>query len=102
MAAETISLETCGYVPDGKGVAPEYLVRITSYRNRCTVIGVLQQDIAMRVESRWEYLVPSALLSTANIVAQVVSKGKWSIVTKATSLRVWQGSTPMQISLNLI
>jgi len=84
-----------GYVPDSKPVAPEYLVRITSYRNRTTVVGVLQEDIAMRVESRWEYLVPSALLDNANRLIQAVSG------TKATSRRVWQGSSPLQLSLNL-
>jgi len=90
-----------GYVPDGKGVAPEYLVRITSYRNRCTIVGVLQEDIAMRVESRWEYLVPTSILDNANRLIQAVSGGKFSVITKATSRRVWQGSSPLQLSLNL-
>jgi len=95
------SFEKYGYVPDGNPVAPEYLVKITSYRNKCTIIGVLQQDIAMRVESRWEYLVPSSLLDIGNKLVQFASRGKWSIITKATSRRVWQGSSPLQISLNL-
>jgi len=94
-------LERYGYISDGKGVAPEYLVKIISYRNRCAIVGVLQQDIAMRVESRWEYLVPSSLLDVGNKLTQFVSRGKWSIITKATSRRVWQGSSPLQISLNL-
>jgi len=91
----------CGYVPDGDGVAPEYLVRITSYRNRCTVIGVLQEDIAMRIESRWEYLVPSSLLDFGNKVIQALTSGRFSLITRATSRRVWQGSSPLRISLNL-
>jgi len=94
-------LKKYGYIPDGKGVAPEYLVKIVSYRNRCSIVGILQEDIAMRVESRWEYLVPSSLLDTANKFAQFASRGKWSIITKATSRRVWQGSSPLQISLTL-
>jgi len=97
----TYTLEKYGYVPDGKGVPPEYLVKIISYRNRCTIIGVLQQDIALKVESRWEYLIPSSILDTANRFAQFISKGKWSIITRATSRRIWQGSSPLQISLNL-
>lgn len=96
-----IGLEKFGYVADGEGVAPEYLVRITSYRNRCTVVGVLQEDIAMRVESRWDYIVPTAILDLANVAIQAVTSGKWSIITKATSRRIWQGSSPLQISLNL-
>jgi len=96
------TLERYGYVTaDGEPVAPEYLVRITSYRNKCTVVGVLQEDITMRVESRWEYVVPTAILDLANLAIQAVSSGRWSVITKATSRRIWQGSSPLQISLNL-
>lgn len=96
-----LTLERYGYVADGKDVAPEYLVRITSYRNKCTVVGILQEDITMRVESRWEYVVPTAILDLANLAIQAVSSGRWSVITKATSRRIWQGSSPLQISLNL-
>jgi hypothetical protein len=90
-----------GYIPDGEGVSPEYLVRITSYRGWCTVVGVLQEDIVTKVESRWEPFIPTTLLNIGNILTQAVTRGKKSIITKATSRRLWQGSTPMTLSLNL-
>jgi len=91
-----------GYVvADGKKLPPEYLVRITSYRNQCRIIGILQEEVKTRVESRWEPLVPTSLLATGNILLQAVTRGKRALVTKATSRRVWMGSTPITISLNL-
>lgn len=91
-----------GYtVADGKKLPPEYLVRITSYRNWCTIIGILQEDIRTRVESRWEPFVPTSLLATGNILIQALTRGKRSLITKATSRRVWMGSSPMLLSLNL-
>ena len=91
-----------GYtVADGKKLPPEYLVRITSYRNWCTIIGILQEEIRTRVESRWEPFVPTSLLATGNILLQALTGGKRALVTKATSRRVWMGSTPLLLSLNL-
>jgi len=95
------TLKNYGYVADGKGVPPEYLVRIVSYRNKAVVVGVLQEDISMRVESRWDYILPSSILDPANRAVQLVSGGRWSVITKATSRRLWQGSSPLQLSLNL-
>lgn len=94
-------LAECGYRPDSGEVAPEYLARITSLRNAITVIGVLQEDIVTRVESRWEPLIPYSLLAKGNILVQVVTGGRKSLVSKATSRRLWQGSSPMTLSLKL-
>lgn len=91
-----------GYiVADGKKLPPEYLVRITSIRNWCTVIGVLQEEVRTRVESRWEPFIPTSLLATGNIILQAVTRGKRALITKATSRRVWMGSSPITISINL-
>lgn len=95
------TFDTYGYQPDGKGVAPEYLVRITSFRLGTTVVAVLQEDILTRVESRWEPFIPTAMLTTGNLLIQAVTGGRKALITKATSRRVWQGSSPMVISLNL-
>jgi len=90
-----------GYKPDGDGVPPEYLVRITSFRNNCTVVAVLQENIMTRVESRWEPFIPTSMLATGNLLIQAVTGGRRSLITKATSRRLWMGSTPMVLSLNL-
>ena len=90
-----------GFKSDGDEVAPEYLVRITSFRLKTTVVAVLQENILTRVESRWEPFVPTSLLATGNLLLQVVTRGRRSLITKATSRRVWQGSSPMVLSLRL-
>jgi hypothetical protein len=90
-----------GYQADGEGVPPEYLVRISSIRNRCTVVGVLQEDIQTRVESVWEPFINTSMLTTGNMLVQALTGSRSSLVSKATSRRLWQGSTPMVISLKL-
>lgn len=86
---------------DGQAIPPEYLVRITSYKHGCSVVAPLQEDISLRVESRWEPFIPISLLARANILAQAVTGGRRSFITKATSRRVWMGCSPMAISLKL-
>lgn len=95
-----------GYIyADGLPKVPdEYLVKITSIRNRCTVIAPLQEAISLRVESRWEPFIPADLLSRANIIVQAgtgLFGERRSLVTRATSRRIWQGSTPVTMSLRL-
>lgn len=89
---------------DGREIPDEYLVKITSIRNRCTVIAPLQEAISLRVESRWEPFIPADLLSRANIFVQAATGmfgERRSLVTRATSRRIWQGSTPVTMSLRL-
>lgn len=92
---------SCGYVPDGTRLKDDYLIKITSLRHRCTVIAVMQEPIQMKVESRWDPFIPSSMLYQGNIIAQMVTGSKTSLITKASSRRLWQGSTPLTISLNL-
>jgi hypothetical protein len=95
------ALAEYGYKPDGRPVPIEYLARVTSIRNAATVIAPLQEDILLRVESRWEPLVPTSLLATGNILLQAATKGRKSLVTKATSRRIWSGTSPMTLSLRM-
>lgn len=96
-----------GYLPDGDSVDDVYLVRITSLRNKCSVVGLLQEDIQMRVESRWDAFIPTALLAKGNMLYQLISEkigtagGPKSLVTKAASRRLWMGTTPITFSLKL-
>jgi len=86
---------------DGKAIPEEYLVRITSYKHNATIIAPLQEDIVLRVESRWEPFVPTSLLARANILTQAITSSTRSFITQATSRRIWMGSSPMIISLRL-
>jgi len=82
-------------------VAPEYLAHITSIKNRCTIAGVLQENIMMRVESRWAPFIPTEMLTTVNLLAQGITGGAKSLITRATTRRLWTGSSPMVLSLKL-
>jgi hypothetical protein len=100
-SGKKFALIECGYTPDGKELPPEYLIKITSIRNRCTVISPIQEPLQMRVESRWEPFVPTSLLNAGNVMVQLITASRRSLITKATSRRLWQGSSPLTLSLNL-
>ncbi len=94
--------QTVGFVnSDGKKVPPEYLVTITSIRNQCSVVSILQEPIQMDVESRWKPFIPTQLLDNGNTMVQMFTGGRKSLVTKACSRRLWEGSTPITLSLML-
>jgi len=95
------ALAEYGYVADGDPVPIEYLARVTSIRNAATVVAPLQDDILLRVESRWEPLVPASLLATGNMAVQIATKGRRSLITKATTRRMWTGTSPMIMSLRM-
>jgi len=96
-----VKFQKIGYVPDGSKLPSEYLVSITSYRARTTVTGILQDSMMIGVESIWEPFIPTEQYGPADTLAQVLSAGKWSLISKATSRRKWKGSTPIQIDLTL-
>lgn len=104
---KTFTFSEYGYVPDGRPASDVYLARITSIRNRWSVVGLLQEDIQMRVESRWDPFIPASMLAKGNMLMQLISEkagvagGPKSLVTKASTRRLWVGSTPMVISLKL-
>jgi hypothetical protein len=90
-----------GYVnPDGKALPVEYLVRITSIRNKCTIVAPIQEPMRIKSESRWDQFVPAAMLG--NKLLQAATQGRVSLITRATSRRMWMGSTPMVLNLNLV
>ncbi len=97
----TGGIRECGYVNDGVQLPLEYLIKITSIRNRYSVLAVMQEPIQIKVESKWDPFIPSSMLHQGNIIAQMVTGSKTSLITKASSRRLWQGSSPMTISLSL-
>lgn len=89
-----------GYVvPDGKPIPAEYLVKVTSLRNKIQVIAPLPEEISLKVESSWSPVVTANLLGKANETIQVISGGAKSAVNKAISRRKWDGSSPISISI---
>lgn len=90
-----------GYSPDGKKVPNEYLVSVTSLRNRAKVVAPLQESIMIKAESHWQPFLPS-LSSFGNLLVQAFTGGRKALVSKATSRRVWNGSTPMSLSIKMV
>lgn len=95
------TLTEYGHLADGEPIPVEYLARVTSIRNAATVVAPLQEDILLRVESRWDPLVSASMLATGNIFLQAATHGRKSLVTKSTSRRVWSGTSPMVLSLRM-
>jgi hypothetical protein len=94
--------KTVGYVtPDGAKVPEGYLVTVSSIRNQCSVISILQDPIQMDISSKWEPFIPTTLLNTGNLYTQLATLGHRSLITKASSRRVWMGTTPISLSLNM-
>lgn len=93
---------TVGFTfPDGTIVPQEYLITVTSIRNHCSIVAPMQEPIRMEVESRWDPFIPSSILNEGNVIAQAVTQGKKSLITRASSRRIWQGSSPIRLNLKL-
>jgi hypothetical protein len=90
-----------GFLPDGDTVPSEYLVKIKTFRQKSNIVGLAQAGINMSADSIWETFIPTVYSETAEMLTQMVSGGKWSLITKATSRRKWKGSTPLSISIPL-
>ena len=89
-----------GYInPDGRALPIDYLMRITSIRNKCTIVSPIQDPIRLRTTSKWDAFVPTSALG--NVLAQTITAGRRSLITKASSRRIWMGSSPMQLLLHL-
>ena len=99
--SKPMALKEYGYEADGKRIPDAYLVRISSIRNAATIISPLQEDINLKLESHWSSLLPTGLLQQADKAAQLFTGGRVSLITKATSRRVWTGSSPLVLSLKL-
>jgi hypothetical protein len=99
--ATSFPLVEYGYKPDGKKIPEAYLSRVTSLRNKATVVSPLQEDILLKVESQWSPVLPSGMLTSVDQAVQLLSAGNLSIISRATSRRMWRGSSPMRLNLKM-
>jgi len=95
--------QVLGYSPDQDPAPMEYYARITSYRRKAIIIGLLQSSINLSVDSMWEHFIPTQYteLGWAEDIVQIATKGNTSLVNKAAMRRKWKGSTPMELTLVL-
>ncbi len=94
----------CGYAADTSGpVGENYLISI---ENNDWIVGAVMQDtLALRVESAWkplEDLAPPEAKrygDIANAISQALAKR--SLLTSYTSRRIWAGTSPVEMNITL-
>lgn len=88
---------------DGEEIPEQYKVRIVSSGRNCVIIGVLQEAFDFSADSEWAPLVPirnEGVSGKLNELMQLATHK--TLVTRHTSRRIWQGTTPTSITLNLV
>lgn len=87
-------------------IAPDYQVTIT--RTSQQPIGAdipeqavlpLQGEVSMGVKARWETFVPTDLNNTVNKITSIFAKTV--LMTKSMTRRMWMGTDPITITLEL-
>jgi hypothetical protein len=93
-------VEYSGYNPDVVGaVAPEYLIMIRNTKN-WFIKAVMQESFFMGANSSWTPLVPMSVAHLINYASQFLT-GK-AIVAKWATRRVWTGTSPISLRVNLV
>lgn len=104
----------CGYSPDGPEVPDAYLVKIVTTKPSSAnwfdsaVIGLIQEDVELKIASTWEKFVPTfqTLLAKVNAQAGLGAESlaqTFGISTQTTmnSRQIWTGTTPVHMTLTL-
>jgi len=92
-------LEYSGYTPDVAGAAaPEYIITIRNTKN-WVVRGTMQEAFSMSANSTWVPIVPTGIGSLVNWATQLASEK--AIVGKWATRRIWTGTTPITMRVNL-
>jgi hypothetical protein len=96
-----------GYL--GKDVPEEYIVTILSARSApggdgpITVRAILQDEVQMRTSSKWESFIDVVRSSTLGNVLELGAQAltNRSLQNAVTSRRIWRGTDPLSLTLNL-
>lgn len=96
---ELSNLSEIGSAQDGQRYPDQYTIRISSLRNQRTVKALIQEDIQLKLSSSWIPIVPTNISALGNILAQFITGGRKSLISKAMSRRIWVGSSPITMSL---
>ncbi len=91
-----------GAVADGTEPIPqEYLIKIKSQHPPTLVVAVMQDKVTFRATSEWEPFLPlGAITNTVNSIAQFTS-GR-ALLSRFMTRRIWKGTSPVEVVLNLI
>jgi hypothetical protein len=84
-------------------IPDEYKVKIVSALRKVVIIAVLQESFDFTMESDWVPMVPISGGSMAGKLNELMQFATHkTLVTRFTSRRIWQGTTPVSITLTLI
>ena len=93
-----IKLESLGYDSSTRQVPEQYVVSIINSQGE--IRALLQESISLRVTSEWvPFIRPEGIAAKLGALAQLITKK--SLITRQTSRRVWQGTSPITISMTL-
>ena len=92
---------TYGYA--GHDVPEQYIIYIQSVigEKKTTVRALLQENISMRVESRWETIVPEKFVQSALLNVAVQATARRTLMTRWATRRIWVSTSPMVFSISL-
>lgn len=90
--------ELVGYPTSDKSVPAGYLVTIKN--SDAVVNALMQENINLKVTSEWvPFIKPEGITADVNSIAQILTKH--SLISRQTSRRIWQGTSPIEITVNL-
>jgi hypothetical protein len=92
---------SCGYAGDTESLVPGnqlIILSSTSEKIYGTITGILQKEFILSAKSNWEPFIPSVGKSTELVSQLVIGK---SLSNPVSSRRIWAGTTPIKLSLEL-
>jgi hypothetical protein len=96
----TTNISKCGLtVSDGDMLPDSYKVQIYSTGLQCVVIAPMQDKTSFRVTGEWEPFIPNVMQGVINQASQMLFKQ--ALISRYTSRRIWKGTSPISITLNL-
>lgn len=101
VSGRTARYTKCGWInPDISDIPNAYKVIVSSSALQTVVVGLLQEESTFQITSEWGSFIPVAgLQNDINSVSQFFS-GR-VLMTQALTRRIWKGTSPITISVNL-
>ena len=84
---------------DGDELPSSYKIIIYSSGLKAAVIAPIQDKTTFRVTGEWEPFIPNVVQGVWNQASQLLFKQ--ALVSRYTSRRIWKGTSPIEITLNL-
>lgn len=93
----------CGLVGDLSELEYPYKVKITSSKLNWGIVAALQDRTSLRVSSDWEPIIPRGLTGLGMRLGALtqLALGK-ALYTKWMTRRIWVGTSPLQMTMNLL